>query len=630
MKTDVLRGSGEGQVAFAFAAHPDLSQLHIAEEHLLWLADYVYGRTPLKPMSKTLFFISRCLLATTDGEQPTTAQELVERYEDRRRGLQIHLDDDFSFGAVVQECSAHLATILTKISEVRSAGRGADVLGLAFNTLLRGKWEGGEGLGTYLTPEEIVVAMVRMSLHLADSDLIRKLGPGLNSLLFGDVCGGTGRFVHRIAAELQARGVSREQIAGAARLYDQSSLAVDFARMNFVLEELYPQFDRVDDSLTTVKVSGEQGRFLFLATNPPFGAGKYSWSEALGRAMAPGLLSAVGMRDQGDSVDPAALFLVRNLSLLAEGGVLAIVLPDGLLHSSTVRSALAAFERTSGARVEVAAIVSLPTAAFSLGGTVAKTSFIVIQREPSRVSGGMYLAEPKHIGFLKRGNRRVPDPGGNDLERIVAEFCEGKGNRLKSWRDYDRLSPVTLVCDVSAREGERLGELVEPVRTRARPESGLKERSFHVSVLDVDETGFIDLLAATKNKPATEGLECKPGDILLSCINPRIWRVTVVPELAGRWSCSAEFLVLRPRAKTSSWRIALRLHQPTVAAAVRAMAGGTSSSRQRVPKDDVLDVIVPELSVDESAVKDHARRRQECYRIRLEELALYSGVQGGS
>jgi len=152
---------------------------------------------------------------------------------------------------------------------------------------------------------------------------------------------------------------------------------------------------------------------------------------------------------------------------------------------------------------------------------------------------------------------------------------------------------------------------------------------FHVSVLDVDATGLIDMIASSRNKPLSKGLACQPGDILVSCMNPKIWRVTVIPNVPGSWSCSPEFVVLRPKKGQDSWRIALALHHPSVVQTVQAMAKGTSSSRQRVPKDRVLTVNVPELVIT-NKLAEYVTWREEFYAKRLREAHAYDEIHEGA
>jgi hypothetical protein len=245
------------------------------------------------------------------------------------------------------------------------------------------------------------------------------------------------------------------------------------------------------------------------------------------------------------------LFVFRNLDLLAPGGVLAIVLPDGVVQSGSFRQALLTYERVSNTHLHVAAVVSLPTATFALGGTVAKTSFLIVQKQAVLKDGPLYVAVAQHVGFLKRGKMRADDPGGNDLEKIAEEFGSRRpavGRLVECWRKHDSFVATRLIHQ-AIRNGKAsavltpLADLVEMSRDFQKSFVPKNEERFHVSVLDVDSTGLIDIVAASKNQPMSKGLECQPGDILVSCMNPKIWRVAVIPDMPGAWSCSPEFVV---------------------------------------------------------------------------------------
>jgi hypothetical protein len=608
-----------------------------AERTLLDLADFVYAHTPLKPMSKTLFLISRCLLACKHEQLGEDPESLVAAYDGAKRELGTAAPiDDFDFRSVLAECGQHLPTIVQSLRRVLEVGGDGDNLGLAFNTLLRGKWEAGEGLGTFLTPEEVVRPMVSMALSALSDEALSKLGTQRTPLLYGDICGGTGRFAFEIAEQLKRSGVSRARVERGARLFDQSSLAIGFARINFALEGIRASFGCVDDSLTSESVSELRGQFAVLATNPPFGSSKYRWTRALEKSLPLALLSKIGIRGENDSADPAELFVFRNLDLLAPGGVVSIVLPDGVVAAPRFKQALEAYERDRGCGVEVVGLVSLPVASFALGGTVAKTSFVVARREPTRRRSRLYLAVAQHVGFIKKGNRRAIDPNGNDLEAIASEFASKKyraGGSVENWRVHPRLVPAELL-HAANREASRsvqpLRDLAVLVKRTAGSEVGAADDSrLHVSVLDVDETGLIDVIAASRNRPSTPGMACRPGDVLISCINPRIWRACMIPEIGGTWSCSPEFAVLRPRAIEEGRRLSVALHQRAVKEAVCALASGTSSSRQRVRKRDVLEVDVPAVDATEETILDHVEARREFYLMRLREARAYEGIHSG-
>lgn len=601
-----------------------------AERILLDLADHIYTKTSLKPISKALFLASRCLLVVQRHPDLSEARALCDEYEALRSRLNgAAPEDDFDLRVVVGECAAEMPYLLSRLRRVEQLTRGTDRLGLAFDTLLRGKFESGEGLGTFLTPEEVVQPMATMLSHAIPDDVLATLGRG--ELLFGDVCGGTGRFVYALTRLLLAQGVPRRVVEGSARLFDQSRMAVDFGKLNFLFDDLRPRFACVADSLTASDVESLSGRFALIATNPPFGVGKYRWSSDLARALPERLLRHIGLRGTDDAADPSELFLFRNLDLLAPGGGLAIVLPDGLIQSSRFTATLKLYEQLSRCALTIRAIVSLPVRTFALGGTVAKTSFLVVTKD--RCTRSLYVAVSHHLGFLKKGNRRAPDPKGNDLAPIAEEFRRGEervGRFVGDWREYDRLVVPTLLASQrhQSRSGTQLGDLAVPLRTYLSVRTSAT-RHFHVSVLDVDETGLIDVLAALRNRPTTKGIACRPGDVLVSCINPRIWRVALVPDLPGEWSCSAEFVVLRPKRRAEGPRLALALHHSDAMNAVRALAGGTSSSRQRVPKEHVLSIRVPAITFPKGSIETYLETRTSWYRARLAEGEAFEKLHGG-
>jgi hypothetical protein len=308
-------------------------------------------------------------------------------------------------------------------------------------------------------------------------------------------------------------------------------------------------------------------------------------------------------------------------------------MPDGVIQSERFKAALDVYE-TLQSPLQMNALISLPVATFSLGGTVAKTSFLIVRKAETKHGRGIYVASARHVGFVKKGNRRAADPAGNDLTEIAADFTRESpslGTCVRNWRDLDRLAPSRLFAaqDQSPSKQGRLCEFAEGVRRTAAASTNSTDR-LHVSVLDVDETGLIDIVSASKNQPATPGLTCEPGDVLVSCINPRIWRVAVVPEIPGVWSCSSEFLVLRPRLGVNPWSLSVALHHGSVLRTVQAMAGGTSSSRQRVPKDLLLDIHIPVPSDQTAALEEHEQARTHFYQLRLREAPAYERLHDGT
>jgi len=601
-----------------------------AEDILLELADHIYANTGLKPMSKTLFAVSRLMLVVRNGHlgSAVDSESVVNAYEEVSARLSAPLVDDFRFAEVVKQCEGSLPRILRDLDRVSSLAEDADALGLVFNTLVRGKWDSGEGLGTFLTPEEVVDTVVGMVLE-RNKALAATDGPRL----IGDICGGTGRFPFALARTLVQRGYDKVLLEDSPFSFDQSSMATNYARLNLHFMGLRGRCEVVADSLVAAEVTELRGCCAALATNPPFGAAKYEVTAVLKETLPPALIRRLINGGVGSKVDPSVLFLFRNLDLLGPGGVLGIVLPDGVIQSQLLVPALQDYELATGVGVEVEALVSLPSVTFSLGGTVAKTSFLVVSKQPAPESRPMFLADARHIGFLKRANRRVRDPNGSDLPRILDAYREGPevpdaAAWTPNWRSWSRLG---LLLKPEARQGQNaspLRDFVNPVRDYVvvSPDSN---DDVHISVLDVDETGLINVLGAVRNRPTTRSLACVAGDVLISCINPRIWRVTVIPELPGRWTCSPEFLLVRPKSDVPPWELMLRLHHAGFKNVVQRMAGGTSSSRQRVDKHEVLSVAIPQIPLRAEEVAQHKLSREEYYRTRLREAKVYESLHEG-
>jgi len=282
----------------------------------------------------------------------------------------------------------------------------------------------------------------------------------------GDLCGGTGRFMHELHKKAKGFVFNQYMIA------DQSAFSIELARINFFIESISnASFHFVSDSITDDKLALFNSSFSIIATNPPFGTGKYLWSYKLNKIFKPDFLSSIGLSSNSPRIDPAEMFVYRNLQFLMEGGILGIVLPDGI----------------------------------------------------------------------------------NDV-----------------------FATVPLIS----------------------------------------------------NSPTTKPLLCKPGDILISCINPKIWRVTIIPNLAGSWSCSSEFAVLQPINFANTVSLFLSLISEDFIQQAVLLANGTSSSRQRINKITLLDLRINKLEVPEE-IEDMLIKRKDIYKARLAELRLLLGDSAG-
>ncbi|MGI8536953.1 MAG: HsdM family class I SAM-dependent methyltransferase [Mycobacteriales bacterium] len=514
-----------------------------------------------------------------------------------------------------------------------------DPLGAAFDAFLRGRYDHSGGLGTYLTPSAVTSTLAEIALEMVDPLLPIAEG----SVTFGDPCVGTGRFLIAMldAARRRAEGEGSMRDYDAFRKHgmfgaDQSAASVAKARTNLLLYGIRNPFVfTVRDSVTDRNVDALRGRLKLILTNPPFGDGKYDSLDGIARTRM--LLPEVGKRDR---IDPAIAFVARCLDLLAPGGVLGIVLPDGLVDGAVLRRALARQNLSLSAdEISVEANISLPTAAFAPSGTVAKTSALMIRRgKPA--SGRILLARADHVGYIKQAGKVVPDPAGNDLPIITQVGCALLSGAMATptvqpvvseqplvafpeRRDLATLDPSRLdPSSVRARHGLRaegatdLSTLIKPVRTvRAKKVSGLP----FVSVLHVDDLGAVAWHEAEVNEPSTPGQFAKAGDLLVSLLNPKKLRAAVVPDVYAEVECSAEFAVFE--ANVDPYAVLALLYRPAVQAQLAPLGRGTSSSRRRIEAADVLALLVPALD-SETVERLGEDTRQSLEAIRVARMTL--------
>lgn len=625
-----------------------MSKVNDLEKHLLDFADYIYAHTALKPMSKTLFFVSRLLLVLKHSKRlneiidkkgsPTIAQ-FVDEYNLVRKKFDLN-SDDYDLSQVLGDIEPQLETVLGFLVKIHNLSADFDVLGLAFNSLLRGKFEAGEGLGTHLTPEEVVTPTVQMALAMMNKKVLDELLSEKGDFVAGDITGGTGRFMFHLAKSLENKA-QKNTFNKKIYLFDQSKIHTEFCEINFLLEsENKPKCFCVPDSLTNNSLDKLRGKFALLLTNPPFGVNKYSYTENIKSHLHPELLKFLNFNNNGATTDPAWLFIVKNLDLLADGGVLGIVLPNGIAHSEDFVRLLYNYERINDVELTVGGVFSLPTVTFALGGTVAKTTVVLIGKNTDFKKLGTATIE--HIGFDKSGNKRVESSHGNQLEKIASSFTKQKDSDIltwsENWKSFDRLSPDLI--QYQSRKNEKNSTAIKPLESLVthRRDFGKIERKtnskhLHISILDIDETGLIDVRSCLAQDPVTQPLICEAGDILVSCLNPNIWRATFIPSLENTtWTCSPEFAVLKPKEKgqLSSAKLFLLIQQQAVRSQVVALGRGTSSSRQRVKKTDLNLVDIPILELKDSTIKVFLKSRIEFYQNRMTELEFMRHLTAGS
>lgn len=391
--------------------------------------------------------------------------------DDRGRDFQIFDADDFikfnqtdTFALIADMLNRH------RLTDPDETGLEDDIVGRAFDVILRAKFESKGGMGIYLTPQQVRDAMVQMAFHdLLKEDPAaitrRDSKTGATSFRVCDPSCGSGGFLVTAMREVRKHvsklvGLSTQQqhdllsdiFAQGFEGADNAHGMVLMARINMALHgDPKARVFSVRNSLTADVFVPET--FDLILSNPPFKKGgitqesdsdilqafqsdiRKSEPEMSGDGLALGAKpDSKGVWKPVKSIDPAVLFIDRCLQLLKPGGRLLIVVPDGILCNSSdryVREYLIGRKdegtgRFVGGKAVLRAVVSLPPVTFRLSGAGAKTSFMYLQKKrPGDEQGPVFMAVANDVGFDVKQNKEVLTHNTHDLIKIVEAYKEG-------------------------------------------------------------------------------------------------------------------------------------------------------------------------------------------------------------
>ncbi|PGD70267.1 HsdM family class I SAM-dependent methyltransferase [Bacillus wiedmannii] len=351
-----------------------------------------------------------------------------------------------------------------------------DVLGRVFDVLLRGKYENKGGMGIYLTPRQVTEAAVEMVMHDLTNQGASKIiskdpKTGIPTLRVLDPTCGSAGFLIKILEEIrnymlyELSGNKEHHKAQFEKMLnhcfvgaDRSSGMVLKARVNMALHGALkaPIFQTLN-SLSTPSLKPES--FDAIITNPPFKKGGVTVKDKDGKYLIEEVYSADIDKDGSNrmssaglslgskpdskgkwksvnSIDPAVLFVDRCLQLLKPGGLMMMVVPDGILSNSgdqyireyimgKKNSVTGEFE---GGKGILKAVVSLPPETFKLSGAGAKTSLLYVKKKehPGEKQGPVFMAVADEVGFEVKNNAEIQlGDDKNDLLKIIEAYKKG-------------------------------------------------------------------------------------------------------------------------------------------------------------------------------------------------------------
>ena len=375
----------------------------------------------------------------TESAEDKTNKELQKRIralyaEGRQKDPEVFQED-------IRLSCEKLRTVVGYLEGVHLGKTDLDSRGRAFETFM-GSYFRGE-FGQFFTPRPIVKFIVDVLPITNDS------------LILDTSCGSGGFLLHALdkvrrraneyypdfetdAAEARAhqrhwRSFAEKNIFG----IEISDRIARTAKMNMILHDdghtnviaadgLMP----ADDLFSLTRNSGfSYGRFDFIITNPPFGSQIKLTEQAYMRQYDYASKKADWLNPKSketirDSQNTEILFIEQCHRFLAEGGYLAIVIPDGILTNSSLQYVREGIEEN----FRIVAVVSMPQTAFQAKGAGVKTSVLFLKKRASEATEQIRNRKTELRDEIKQENDFL-----KQLEGIERE----KRRRIKELRGFD-------------------------------------------------------------------------------------------------------------------------------------------------------------------------------------------------
>ncbi len=352
------------------------------------------------------------LARTQNGELLNTLQAAfkyieTESFQSTFQGLfsEINLASD-KLGKKYEERNAKLCTIIQKIAEgLTQFSTDADTLGDAYEYLI-GQFAAGSGkkAGEFYTPQQIssiLSGIVTLDSQEPKTGKKAKLGS-----VFDFACG-SGSLLLNVRKRMGPQGIGK--------IYGQESniTTYNLARMNMLLHGLKDSEFEIfhGDTLTNdwemlrETNPAKKPHFDAVVANPPF---SYRWeaTEAIGED--------VRFKNHGLAPKSAAdfAFLLHGFHYLKDEGVMAIILPHGVLFRGGAEERIRTKLLTDG---HIDTVVGLPANLFySTGIPVC----ILVLKKCKKPDDVLFINASEHFEKSKRQNRLRDE----DVEKILKTY----------------------------------------------------------------------------------------------------------------------------------------------------------------------------------------------------------------
>jgi len=338
----------------------------------------------------------------TSGEVAERIRKIYKKAREKEENV---------FESPIKASDEIIYSIVEKLQGISLSKTDLDSKGKAFEKFLDRVFKGS--MGQYFTPRTIVEFMVNL------------LEPSRYDKVIDPACG-SGGFL------LYAMDYVRKNVENRYSEQDARDIWRDFALKKIFGIEINSQISRVammnmiihEDGHTNIENNDaledydkfdkrkaiEPSKYSLLLTNPPFGA---NIKEQEHRYLNNFILGGKEKKRKNQKTE--ILFIERCLDLLAEGGRMGIVLPDGVLSNSTLQYVRDYILD----KAKILAIVSLPQSAFVPSGAGVKASLLFLEKNGTkqRKSYPVFMSIAERIGYDALGR-----PDKNELPEILKDY----------------------------------------------------------------------------------------------------------------------------------------------------------------------------------------------------------------
>ena len=330
-----------------------------------------------------------------------------ESFESTFQGLfsEINLDSE-KLGKRYADRNAKLCTIVTRIAEgIARFSTNSDILGDAYEYLI-GQFAAGSGkkAGEFYTPQQISTILSEI-VTLDSQDPTTGKKKKLDKVL--DFACGSGSLLLNVRKQLGPHGIGK--------IYGQEKniTTYNLARMNMLLhgvkdaefeivhgDSLLNEWDLLKEANPARKL-----RFDAVVANPPF---SYRWepTEALGEDFR--------FKNYGLAPKSAAdfAFLLHGFHFLGQEGVMAIILPHGVLFRGGAEERIRTKLLKDG---HIDTVIGLPANLFFSTGIPVCVLVLKRCKQPDDV---LFINASEHFEKGKRQNRLLPE----HIDKIVSTY----------------------------------------------------------------------------------------------------------------------------------------------------------------------------------------------------------------